>query len=150
MKYFFQDKQHYFMALEYCPGGELFKHIKDPRTSMPRLSMKAVKFYSACILNSLEFLHKHRIIYKDLKPENIVISKDGFPKLTDFGLCIHEFPGGLPSDHFNRKKATLHISAPEVLRKGAFSFASDYWSFGCFVYELIVGKPPFYDELSSF
>ena len=150
MKYFFQDEHHYFMALEYCPGGELFKHIKDCRTGRPRLSMKAVKFYSACIVNSLEILHQNKIVYKDLKPENIVISKDGFPKLTDFGLCIHEFPGATPSEQFNRKKATLHITAPEILRKSQFSSASDYWSLGCFIYELIVGKPPFYDELSTF
>jgi len=49
------------------------------------------KFYGACILNGLKFLHDNKVIFKDLKPENVVISKDGFAKITDFGLSIHEY-----------------------------------------------------------
>lgn len=76
------------MALEYCPGGELFSLVNRTRNG---LSRKLAKFYGACILLALEFLHDNKIIFKDLKPENVVISKDGFAKITDFGLSTHEY-----------------------------------------------------------
>jgi len=81
------------------------------------------------------------IIYKDLKAENIVISKDGLAKLTDFGLSAHQFKTDQEINH--NRSITLHISAPEVLQGGAYTNASDWWSFGCLLYEMSIGSPPF-------
>ena len=72
MSYAFEDAKYSYMALEYCPGGELFQLVNSTRNGLPK---KLVKFYGACILLGLEFLHKQKIIFKDLKTENVVISK---------------------------------------------------------------------------
>lgn len=83
----FQNKKNLFFVLEYCPGGELFTLLKNLR----RLSENHAWFYAAQIVLALEHLHKHNVIYRDLKPENILIQRDGYIKLTDFGLSKNKF-----------------------------------------------------------
>ena len=78
----FEDDRNACLALEYCPGGELFSIINKHG----KLTSRLVKFYGACVLLGLEFLHSKNVIFKDLKAENIVISEDGLAKITDFGL----------------------------------------------------------------
>jgi serine/threonine protein kinase len=87
MKYSFQDKNNVYFVLEYCPGGELYNLIKRFNQAT---RLKHIKYYAYCVAKALEYLHSKQLIYKDLKPENIVISKDGVAKLTDFGLCVHK------------------------------------------------------------
>ena len=84
MFYAFQDSENVYLVLEYCPGGELYNLIKRFNR---KNSLKHIRYYAYCIAKALEYLHSKGIIYKDLIPENIVISKDGEAKLTDFGLC---------------------------------------------------------------
>ena len=139
----FEDQDKFYIGFEYCPGGELFNLIKKQRG----LGIKLTKFYAACVVNALDFMHQQGVIYKDLKPENVVISKDGMAKLTDFGLCLHSFEP--QSKEFRARIPTLHISAPEVLLENNFSQASDWWSFGCLIFEMIVGEAPF-EGLSNF
>ena len=80
------------MALEYCPGGDLYSLIHSQRKMGKRgLSTELIRFYGACVLQGLDHLHEHHVIYKDLKSENIVISKDGVAKITDFGVSIHQY-----------------------------------------------------------
>ena len=109
------------------------------------MKSKFVQFYGACVLLAIEYLHQNKIIFKDLKPENIIISKDGYPKLTDFGLSasIQTNPNELDSD-FIKKSVTLSISSPEVLDSNTYTEASDWWSFGCLLYEMTVGQKPFF------
>jgi serine/threonine protein kinase len=68
--------------LDYCPGGELFFYISH----IGRFKQNSAIFYAANILLALDELHKNGIIYRDMKPENILIGRDGYAKLTDFGL----------------------------------------------------------------
>lgn len=77
--------------------------------------MKCTRYFAACILLALEHLHNHDIIYKDLKSENIVISKDGEPKLTDFGMSTHKFKVNKEQREFFLKTTTPCITAPEIL-----------------------------------
>lgn len=90
LKCHFEDKEASYLGLEFCPGGELFTLIQRQYDKRGKgLSMEITKYYAACILLALDHLHKLKIIFKDLKSENIVISKDGEPKLTDFGMSKH-------------------------------------------------------------
>ena len=79
----FQDKAHIYMVLEYVPGGELFFHLRRAG----RFSIPMVRFYIACLTLILEELHAHDVAYRDLKPENVMLDKNGYVKLTDFGFA---------------------------------------------------------------
>ena len=91
------------------------------------------------MVNALEHLHARGVVFKDLKAENIVISASGIAKLTDFGLAVSE---DQPPE-FKSRPTTPHISAPECLLHFEFTAASDWWAFGCLLYEMSVGKPAF-------
>ena len=82
MVYAFQTEDKLFYILEYCPGGELFFYLQK----IGRFKETASKFYAANILLAISHLHLNKILYRDLKPENILVDKDGYLKLTDFGL----------------------------------------------------------------
>jgi len=75
--------------LEYCPGGELFFYLSQ----IGRFKEDAARFYAANILLALEHLHSKDILYRDLKPENVLVSGDGYIKLTDFGLSKENISG---------------------------------------------------------
>lgn len=86
----FEENEKSYLGLEYCPGGELFTLISNyKRNTGSGLGPKTCQYYAACVILALDHLHQHKVIYKDLKPENIVISNQGEPKLTDFGMSKH-------------------------------------------------------------
>lgn len=76
--------------MEYCPGGELFFYL----SKIGRFKQRSAQFYAANILLALEFLHKKGVIYRDLKPENVLIAADGYAKITDFGLSKDDMNEG--------------------------------------------------------
>lgn len=82
LRFSFQSKSRLFMVSEFCPGGELFYHLREARA----FSEKAVKFYASEILLALEHLHSCQIVYRDLKPENVLLDREGHVRITDFGL----------------------------------------------------------------
>ena len=123
------------LILEYCPGGDLFSLI----SKAGYLKSKNIQFYGACILLALEYLHENSILFKDLKSENVIISKEGFAKLIDFSLSEHQNSTECKIDYM----VANQISAPEVLEKHEFTEASDWWSYGCLLYEMAVGVKPF-------
>ena len=77
------DKRHLYMVLEYVIGGEFFTHLRNAG----RLDTISSKFYSAQVALIFEYLHAHDFIYRDLKPENLLLDKDGYIKITDFGFA---------------------------------------------------------------
>lgn len=99
------------------------------------------RFYAACILLALEYLHDHNIVYRDLKPENILIDRNGFAKITDFGLSKENITGNTTTNSFC---GTPEYLAPEILHRTGHGKAVDYWSFGALIFEMLTGLPPFY------
>jgi protein-serine/threonine kinase len=137
--YAFQTPQKLYMVMDYCPGGELFYHIQR----VERFNEEAVKFYGAQLVLALEHLHKNNIIYRDLKPENVLINKDGYIKITDFGLSKENI-----SDNSSAKSfcGTPEYLAPEVVEGKGHGQAVDWWSLGSILYEMLTGMPPYYSK----
>ena len=131
------------MALDYCPGGELFFYLNQ----IGRFKEDAAKFYAANILLALNYLHSLNILYRDLKAENVLVDQDGYLKLTDFGLS-KIMPMRLDQnqsykDPTGKVCGTPEYLAPELLQGEGYSLASEYWSFCCLLYEMLIGVPPF-------
>jgi len=121
-------------------GGELFFHLQREK----RFSEDRVRFYGAEIVLALEHLHAAGIIYRDLKPENLLLTNEGHICMTDFGLCKE----GLfsPEDRTETFCGTPEYLAPEVLAGQGYGKAVDWWSFGSLLYEMLTGLPPFYSQ----
>lgn len=122
--------------MDYCPGGELFFHLRQ----QGRFSERAAMFYCAEAILALQYLHEHNIIYRDLKPENILLDASGHIKLTDFGLAKENMSSDTVTYSFCGSTDYL---APEMLKGAGYGRAIDFWSLGCFLFEMIVGSPPF-------
>lgn len=133
---FIETDSDIFLTMEYVKGGELFYYMKK----YGRFPDYAVLFFSAEILLALEFLHSRDILYRDLKPENILINSNGHIKVADFGFSARA------SENVYLICGTPEYMAPEKLRGNGDSKETDYWSFGCLIYEMICGSPPFYDK----
>lgn len=141
LHYAFQTKSKLYFVLSYCPGGELFFHLGREG----KFTENKAKFYAAEILCALDYLHQHDIIYRDLKPENVLLDRDGHVCLTDFGLSKEHIPDNVSAHSFC---GTPEYLAPEVIKKSGHGKAADWWSFGSFVFEMLTGLPPFYSNAS--
>eukprot|EP00921_Rhytidocystis_pertsovi_P009474 GHVQ01015230.1.p1 GENE.GHVQ01015230.1~~GHVQ01015230.1.p1 ORF type:complete len:336 (-),score=17.05 GHVQ01015230.1:261-1268(-) len=132
----FQDSRYLYLVLEMVQGGEFFTHLR--RTG--RFDNETAKFYACQICDVFDYLHTRNIIYRDLKPENMLLDKAGYVKLTDFGFAkVIEF-------RTDTLCGTPEYIAPEVLLNKGHGKPVDWWTFGILVYEMIVGYPPFVDE----
>lgn len=141
------------LVMELCSGGDLFSVLQ--RAGAP-LSEHAVRFCLASVAIGLQHCHEQGVLYRDLKPENVFIDGEGYPKLGEFGLC----KAGLSKDSMFKGGAsycgTHEYSAPEVAAHDvarpasadrgapAYGFACDWWSFGVMAFELLTGLPPFF------
>ncbi|XP_051924894.1 serine/threonine-protein kinase N2-like [Hippocampus zosterae] len=134
----FQTREHVCFLLDFLPGGDLMIHIHN-RAFTPQQT----RFYSACVLLALEFLHAHRIVYRDLKLDNLLLDADGFVKMTDFGLCKEGIGHG---DRTSTFCGTPEFLAPEVLTDDDYTRAVDWWGMGVLIYEMLVGESPFLGE----
>jgi serum/glucocorticoid-regulated kinase 2 len=139
LRFAFQTDEKLYMVLDYFTGGELFLHLKNEG----RFSESRARLYAAEIILALECLHKNDIIYRDLKPENLLLDNEGHIRLTDFGLSKDSIKDDGLSHTFC---GTPEYLAPEVLQGQGHGKAVDWWSLGTLVYEMIVGLPPFYDQ----
>ncbi|CAH2316297.1 serine threonine- kinase N3 [Pelobates cultripes] len=131
----FQTHDHACFVMEYLPGGDLMMHIHSNVFSQP-----ATSFYSACVILGLQFLHEKKIIYRDLKLDNLLMDASGFVKIADFGLCKEGMGYG---DRTNTFCGTPEFLAPEVLTETSYTYAVDWWGLGVLIYEMLVGECPF-------
>lgn len=120
--YAFQSAKKLYFVMEFLPGGELFYHLRKAR----KFPESTAVFYAAEIVLAIEYLHKNNIVYRDLKPENVLLDAEGHVKLTDFGLSKEGVA-------FGDKKAytfcgTYEYLAPEIIRQEGHDKAVDWWS----------------------
>lgn len=149
----FETKRHLCMVMEYVEGGDCATLLK----SGP-LPVNLAKFYFSEILLAVDYLHNYGIIHRDLKSENILITKDGHIKLTDFGLSkiglmshttsILECYLDKETRQFNDMQVfgTPYYIAPEVILRQGYGKPVDYWSMGIILYEFLVGCVPFISD----
>ena len=138
MYYAFQTPEKLYLVLDYCPGGELFFHLSRYR----RFQEQVARFYAAELLLAIGHLHKNGIIYRDLKPENVLLDAYGHVKLGDFGLAKDGIRH--PTQGAKSTCGTPEYMAPEVLNQGGHGFCVDYWGLGMILYEMMTGLPPWY------
>lgn len=131
----FQTESYIYFVMEFVPGGDLMWHIQHQRFS-PEMS----KFYAVEVLLALEFLHENRIIYRDLKLDNILLTLNGHIKLADYGLCKSGMSEKVTTTTFC---GTPEFMAPEVLLDKPYTRAVDYWAYGVLLYEMFFGLSPF-------
>jgi serine/threonine protein kinase len=132
----FQDEKRLFLLLEFINGGELFSHLRMEG----RLPDPEAQFYSAEIVLAFAYLHSKNIIYRDLKPENLLIDSAGHMKVTDFGFAK------IVEDRTWTLCGTPEYLAPEIIQSKGHGKAVDWWALGILIFEMLAGYPPFYDE----
>lgn len=132
----YQDSHCVHMLLEYVNGGEVFSHLRKAG----RFSKEFTKFYSGQIILVLQYLHAKKIVYRDLKPENLLISQGGYLKITDFGFAK------LVEDSTWTLCGTPEYLAPEIIQSKGHAMGVDWWALGILMFEMLCGYPPFYDE----
>ena len=135
--YAFQDHEKLYLILEYAQGGELFTHLAMERM----FEEDAAAFYMAEMVLALEHLHQNvGVLYRDLKPENCLLDRQGHLLLTDFGLSKIALSD---DDRCNSSLGTIEYMAPEVIQAKPYGKACDWWSLGALGYDLLTGSPPF-------
>ena len=163
LKASFQDEEYLYLVMEYLPGGDLMNLLiqKDILTE------EEARFYIAELILSIESIHKLDCIHRDIKPDNILIDKNGHIKLSDFGLAkiseklfeqknnnniiIQNFKDNNIKKHEKNYSCvgTAYYVAPEVLNKEGYGKEADWWSVGVIFFEMLFGYAPFCSKETS-
>lgn len=150
--YTFQDERSLYFVLDLCSGGELLSVLKR----MTTFDAECARFYGAQILDTISYMHSKGVIHRDLKPENVLMDENQHIKITDFGtakmLDAHQDAAGRTyydndtgqiRDRASSFVGTAEYVSPELLTDKNACKASDLWAFGCIIYQLLAGRPPF-------
>ncbi|XP_063969127.1 cGMP-dependent protein kinase 1-like isoform X4 [Lytechinus pictus] len=131
----FRDKKYIYMLMEVCLGGELWTILRDKG----HFDDRTARFCTACVVEAFHYLHSRGVVYRDLKPENLLLDNKGYVKLVDFGFA--------KKIGFGRKTWTFcgtpEYVAPEIILNKGHDLSCDYWSLGILIFELLTGNPPF-------
>ena len=175
LRYSFQDEKSLYLVMDFLQGGDFMSLLIKKDT----LTEEEALFYIAEIILSVDSVHKMKCIHRDLKPDNILIDKNGHLKLSDFGLSIISeetlFPfstnitlsksktlptssiSSIKSQKMKRPNRLMAFSrvgtpdyiAPEIFGKKGYGQEVDWWSVGIIFYEMLIGYPPFFSDTPS-
>jgi beta-lactam-binding protein with PASTA domain/predicted Ser/Thr protein kinase len=135
-----EDGETYFIVMEYVPGRTLKAELQDKGPEPPERAAAL----TAEILAALEEAHAHGIVHRDVKPQNVLLSKSGHAKVSDFGIARAAASATIV--HTARALGTAHYASPEQVRGAPTDERSDVYSVGCVLFEALTGRPPFPGE----
>ena len=147
MHFSFQDNHYLYMILDLMKGGDLRYYYKlyNSENHIKKFAENQCNFFTSNLILALEYIHKNNIIHCDIKPENIVIDKNGYFYLTDFGIAIN-----LKEEEKNKKNnffgGSLGYMSPEVMFQEKMNFSVDYFTLGAVCYEMMMGKLPYFGK----
>lgn len=130
----FQDRENLYLVMELMPGGDLRYHISKKR----RFSEEQTRFFVACIVQGLEYLHMNGCLHRDIKPENLVLDHKGYVRITDLGIARVWRP-----ENSSDTSGTPGYMAPEVMCRQNHGVAVDYFALGVMAYEFMMGRRPY-------
>ena len=131
-----KDEKFIYFLMDYIRGKELFDVIRD----IGVLTKSQTLFYGASIMLAVRYLHQRKFVYRDIKPENIMVLENGYIKIIDFGTAK------AIEDKTETTMGTPHYMAPEMIFGKGYSFEVDYWAIACCMYEFICGGVPFGED----
>lgn len=137
MQWAFQTGRKLYIVMELMLGGELYHHMRLAR----RFDEWTAKFYLGQIILAFEVLHSRNVIYRDLKPENVLMDASGYIKITDFGLSKNYI--GSNASTADSFVGTAEYFSPEVVNGGNYGKAVDFWAIGILLFEMLTGETPF-------
>ncbi|CAE7924482.1 pkgB, partial [Symbiodinium sp. KB8] len=138
LRFAFQSEHKLYMVFDFFNGGELYHYLSEGG----RFAEERARFYAAELTSALGYLHARGIIYRDLKPENLILDHQGHIRIADFGLSKE----GVEGESVTSICGTPEYLAPEILRRKPYGVGVDWWALGTLLYEMIAGLPPFYDR----
>jgi len=134
MHYAFQDYENLYLVMDLLTGGDLRYHVSRNR----KFSEEQTRFFIACLVLGLEYIHENNIIHRDIKPENLVLDEKGYLRITDFGIAkIYQ------KENSSETSGTPGYMSPEVMCAQNHSFLVDYFAIGVMGYEFMNGRRPY-------
>ena len=134
MHFAFQDQDNLYLVIDILNGGDLRFHCSRYR----RFSEEQTRFFIACMVHTLSYIHQNNVIHRDIKPENLVLDDKGYLHITDFGIAKENC-----EDNSSETSGTPGYMAPEVIRGLGHSFSVDFFAIGIIGYEFMIGKRPY-------
>jgi serine/threonine protein kinase len=120
--------------MDYLSGGDLRFHLCVRRC----FDENQTRFFIACLISGLEYIHKKNLIHRDIKPENLVIDKEGYLRITDFGIAR-----SWREQNYADTSGTPGYMAPEVMNRENHNYLVDYYAVGIIAYECMLGRRPY-------
>lgn len=134
MQFAFQDHENLFLVMDLLNGGDLRYHVSKYK----RFSEEQTKFFVACILLGLDYIHVNNILHRDIKPENLVLDDRGYVRITDFGIAKY-----YQKENSSETSGTPGYMSPEVMCGQNHTIAVDYFALGVITYEFMMGVRPY-------